>query len=104
MVKQLKENRAMQLRGMGAMGTVRMLEEIGYNDAERIATEALSEQGILQYVELIKKNPQIMEMIDKLMAGQKSGENKASNSGKETRRENKASNSGKETRGGKDAE
>lgn len=104
MVKQLKENRAMQLRGMGAMGTVRMLEEIGYNDAERIATEALSEQGILQYVELIKKNPQIMEMIDKLMAGQQSGENNASNSGKETRRENKASNSGKETRGGKDAE
>ncbi len=63
MVKQLKEQRAMQLKSMGAMSTVRMLQELGYNDAERIAQEALAEMNILAAVQKLQENPELLQAI-----------------------------------------
>jgi hypothetical protein len=63
MIKQLKENRALQLKGIGAMGTVRMLQELGYNNAEQIAAEAQEEAGIMQIIQILQENPELMQMV-----------------------------------------
>lgn len=53
----------MQLKGMGAMGTVRMLMELGYPNAEQIAAEAYSEMNILQAVQKLQDNPELLQRI-----------------------------------------
>lgn len=62
-IKQLKKQEAMQLKGMGSMGTVRMLTELGYSNAEQIVEEAQSEQGILEVVQKLQENPELIQLI-----------------------------------------
>ena len=62
-IKQLKKQEAMQLKGMGSMGTVRMLTELGYSNAEQIVEEAQSEQGILDVVQKLQENPELIQLI-----------------------------------------
>lgn len=81
MIKQLKEQRAMQLNGMRAISTVRMLFELGYNNAEQLAAEAFQEAGILQLIQAMQENPELMQKVQAII--QNEARNAESSSPKE---------------------
>lgn len=66
-IKQLKKQEAMQLNSMGAMGPVRMLYELGYNDAERIVAEADERNGILALIKRMQERPELKEKLDAIL-------------------------------------
>ena len=63
MVKQLKRNEAMQLRGAGEISRIDLFEMLGYPNAERLNERKLQEDGILQVVQILMANPEIMQGI-----------------------------------------
>lgn len=62
-IKQLKKSEAMQLAGMGAITPVRMLDELGYNNAEQLVREADERNGLLAIIEKLRANPELMQML-----------------------------------------
>jgi hypothetical protein len=63
MVKQIRENRAVQLNSAGKLSTVDMLRELGYANAEKMWSNALNEAQILQAATFLQQNPQVLEAI-----------------------------------------
>lgn len=77
MIKQLKEQRAMQLNGMGAMSPVRMLYELGYNNAEQIIAEASQWNAVMGMAQRLLADPVYAEQVQKLDAQMQSKEQAA---------------------------
>ena len=63
-IKQLREQRAMNLKGMGAMSLRRMLAELGYANAEQIAQEVESENQVLAIAKMLSENPQMLQAFE----------------------------------------
>jgi len=68
LINQIKRDMAMQLKQMGCLSTLDLLQNSGMDNPNRLYKSVLAEQQILEIIEFLNQNPDVKQQLEALIA------------------------------------